>query len=58
VAVLRLEWDGTPVNVVVHASKDERTSLKGTLNGRAIERAGLAAVEALVQGIGETDAVG
>jgi len=57
VAVLRLEWDGTPVNVVVHAAKDERTSLKGTLNGRAIERAGLAAVEALVQGIGETDAV-
>lgn len=57
VAVLRLEWDGIPVNVAVHAAKDERTSLKGTPNGRPIERAGLAAVEALVQGFGQPDAV-
>ena len=57
VAMMRFEWQGIPVTVAVHASKDERTSLKSTLNGRPIERAGLPAVEALVQGVGETDAV-
>ncbi len=52
VALVRLEWDGVPVNIAVHASRDERTSLKVTPNGRPIERAGLAAVEALVAGGG------
>lgn len=50
VALVRLEWEGVPINVAVHASRDERTSLKVTPNGRPIERAGLAAVEALVAG--------
>ncbi|MCX7893777.1 MAG: UDP-N-acetylmuramate--alanine ligase [Burkholderiales bacterium] len=50
VALVRLEWEGVPINVAVHACRDERTSLKVTPNGRPIERAGLAAVEALVAG--------
>lgn len=53
-ALVRLEWDGVPINIAVHALRDERTSLKVTPNGRPIERAGLAAVEALVAGTRST----
>jgi len=48
VPVLRLEWQGFPVNVAVYASKDERSSLKATPAGRPIERAGISAVSALL----------
>ena len=48
VPVLRLEWQGCPLNLAVHAAKDERSSLKATLAGRPIERAGIGAVSALL----------
>ena len=48
VPVLRLDWRGTPLNLAVYAAKDERSSLKATLAGRPIERAGIAAVTALL----------
>lgn len=50
VPVLRLEWQGVPVNVAVYASKDERTALKATPSGRPMERAGIPAVSALLEG--------
>jgi hypothetical protein len=49
VPVLRLEWQGIPVNVAVYAAKDERTALKATPTGRAMERAGIPAVSALLE---------
>jgi hypothetical protein len=48
VPVLRLDWDGVPVNVAVYAAKDERAALKATAGGRPIERAGPGAVSALL----------
>ena len=38
--VLRLDWRGVPLNIAVHAAKDERSSLKTSPAGRPIERAG------------------
>ena len=49
VSVLRTEWDGVPVNLAVHSANDERNVLKATLMGRPIERAGIAAVRALIE---------
>jgi hypothetical protein len=46
--MLRLEWNGIPVNLAVHAAKDERSVLKASPGGRPIERAGINAVSALV----------
>ena len=48
VPVLRLDWDGVPVNLAVYAAKDERAALKATVAGRTIERAGPSAVSALL----------
>jgi hypothetical protein len=48
VPVLRLDWDGVPVNLAVYAAKDERATLKATAAGRTIERAGPSAVSALL----------
>ena len=48
IQVLRLEWNGIPVNLAVHAAKDERSVLKASPGGRPIERAGINAVSALV----------
>jgi hypothetical protein len=48
VPVLRLDWDGVPVNLAVYAAKDERAALKATAAGRTIERAGPSAVSALL----------
>ncbi len=48
VPVLRLDWDGIPVNLAVYAAKDERATLKATAAGRTIERAGPSAVSALL----------
>jgi hypothetical protein len=48
VPVLRLDWDGIPVNLAVYAAKDERAALKATAAGRTIERAGPSAVAALL----------
>jgi len=48
VPVLRLDWDGVPVNLAVYAAKDERAALKATAAGRPIERASAGAVSALL----------
>jgi hypothetical protein len=48
VPVLRLDWDGIPVNLAVYAAKDERAALKASVAGRTIERAGPSAVSALL----------
>jgi hypothetical protein len=41
VSVLKLVWEGVPLNVSVYASNDERATLKNSAGGRAIERAGI-----------------
>jgi len=48
VPVLKLEWQGVPVNLAIYTSKDERGTLKATLTGRSIERAGVHAVTQLL----------
>jgi hypothetical protein len=48
VPVLRLDWDGVPVNLAVYAAKDERAALKASAAGRPIERASPGAVSALL----------
>src|SRR6266702_2204387 len=48
VSVLKLDWQGVPVNLAIHALKDERGTLKTTFGGRPIERAGIQAVAQLV----------
>lgn len=48
VPVLRLDWDGVPVNLAVYAANDERTALKASAAGRPIERASPSAVSALL----------
>jgi hypothetical protein len=48
VPVLRLDWDGIPVNLAVYSAKDERAALKASAGGRPIERASPGAVSALL----------
>lgn len=48
VPVLRVDWDDVPVNLAVYAAKDERAALKASPSGRPMERAGMAAVAALM----------
>lgn len=50
VSVLKYEWQGLFINLAVYALKDERGTVKTTLAGRPIERAGLQAVSQLVSG--------
>jgi hypothetical protein len=40
VSVLKIMWDGIPVNISIYASNDERGTLKNSATGRPIERAG------------------
>ena len=48
VSVLSMDWEGTPVRVAVYWPDDERRSVKTSLSGRPLERAGLDAVRILV----------
>ena len=48
--VLVSHWEGVTVNIAVLAAKDERTVLKSSLNGRAVERANEQAVAGLLEG--------
>lgn len=48
VSILTVDWDGIPVKFSVYDANDERGALKTTPAGRAIERAGIAAVEGLL----------
>lgn len=47
--ILRLEWEGVPVNLAVYPSNDERRVLKASPEARPIERANLNAVAELVE---------
>lgn len=48
VPVLKLDWQGVPVNLAIYDSKDERGTLKATFAGRPIERAGVQTVTQLL----------
>jgi hypothetical protein len=50
VSVLSMDWEGTPVRVAVYWPDDVRRSVKTTLSGKPLERAGLDAVRNLVAG--------
>ncbi len=52
-SVYSLTWDGAPLNLSVFDPRDERVALKTTQAGRAMHRAGIAEVGALLR-----DAVG
>lgn len=49
VTLLTLTWQGAPLRLSVFDPRDERLALKTSQAGRAMERAGLAEVAALVQ---------
>jgi hypothetical protein len=44
VPVLRIDWEGTVVNIALYSAKDERAALRTSAAGKAIERASIAAV--------------
>jgi hypothetical protein len=46
--VISLLWDGVPVRLAILDPRDERVSLKTSVAGRAIERAGIAEVGAIL----------
>src|SRR6266566_2404536 len=48
VSVLKLDWQGVPVNLAIYTLKEERGTLKTTPAGRPIERAGIQAVTQLL----------
>jgi len=48
VSVLKLDWQGVPVNLAIYTLKEERGTLKTTLAGRPIERAGIQTVTQLL----------
>jgi len=48
VSVLKLNWEGIPLNVAVYSANDERGTLKATPAGRPMERAGIQAVTRLL----------
>jgi hypothetical protein len=48
VPVIRLDWEGIPVSIAVLDARDERSVLRQTPGGRALERASLATVAALI----------
>ena len=50
VSILRVDWQGVPLNLAIYTLKEERGILKATLAGRPIERAGIQAVAQLLSG--------
>jgi len=50
VSVLKLDWQGVPLNLAIYTLKEERGILKATPTGRPIERAGIQAVAQLLSG--------
>jgi len=48
VSVLKLDWQGVPLNLAIYSLKEERGTLKATWAGRQIERAGIQAVTQLL----------
>ena len=52
VSVLKVDWRGVPINLAIYTLKEERGTLRATLAGRPIERAGIQAVAQLLSGPG------
>lgn len=52
VSVLKVEWRGVPINLAIYTLKEERGTLRATLAGRPIERAGIQAVAQLLSSPG------
>src|SRR5262249_47288029 len=50
VTVLSLNWEDIPLRLSVFDQRDERVALKTSQAGRATDRAGIAEVEALING--------
>jgi hypothetical protein len=50
VSVLKVDWEGVPLNLAIYTLKEERGILKATSAGRRIERAGIQAVIELLSG--------
>src|SRR5262245_9845842 len=50
VSILRVDWQGVPLNLAIYTLKEERGILKATFAGRPIERAGIQAVAQLLSG--------
>ena len=48
-SILSTSWDGAPLRLSIFDPRDERVALKTSQAGRAMERAGIAEVEALVR---------
>jgi hypothetical protein len=48
VSVLKVLWSGIPLNLSVYATNDERGTLKNSVGGRTIERAGIETVAELL----------
>lgn len=48
VSVLKLDWQGSPLNLAIFTLNEERVALKATSSGRPIERAGIDAVAQLL----------
>jgi hypothetical protein len=56
VAVLSVQWEGTPLKLSVFDPRDERLALKTSVAGRVIERAGIGEVSELVAAGGAASA--
>jgi hypothetical protein len=54
IAILVLDWQGSPLKLSVFDSRDERLALKTSAAGRVTERAGLAEVRAIVARLDDT----
>ena len=52
VSVLKVDWRGVPINLAIYTLKEERGTLRATLAGRPIERAGIQAVTQLLSSPG------
>ena len=52
VSVLKVDWQGVPLNLAIYTLKEERGTLKATWAGRPIERAGIQAVTQLLSAAG------
>jgi len=48
VSVLKVDWQGVPVNLAIYTLKEERGTVRTTLAGRPIERAGIQVVTQLL----------
>ena len=48
VSIFQLEWQGVPVKLAIYSTQDERGTVRTSLSGKPIERAGIPAVVKLL----------